>query len=315
MPLPNTMTSGRLSHFRFTTPALLALTCLLLFQGCSTPEAVRKDTGLVMLVTGFRFTEGPVADDGDGVYFSDIPNRKVHHWDPVNGLSTLIQDSEGSNGLYFDKAGSLILCQKDGRKVSQRNTKTGAMKVLAETYNGKKFNSPNDLWIDARNGIYFTDPAYGASANTMEQDGMHVYYITPDRKYIIRVADKLGKPNGVIGTPDGKTLYVADTDHQRIYQFNIEEDGMLANKRIFATQGSDGMTLDALGNLYLTSQTVDIYNPEGILINQIEVPEKPANVTFGGLDGKTLFVTARTSVYGIVMGTRGAYRITPENLK
>ncbi len=298
---------------RTARTSLILLTVLLAF-GCSTTEPIRKDTGLVLLVSGFKFTEGPVADQGDGVYFSDIPNRKVHHWDPVKGLSTFIEDSGGSNGLYLDDKGSMLLCQKDARKVVKRD-KLGQYTVLAASYNGKKFNSPNDLWIDPKGGIYFTDPAYGASVKTVEQDGMHVYYITPDRKFIIRVTDNLGKPNGVIGTPNGKTLYVADTDAQRIYEWTIQDDGKLADKRIFATQGSDGMTLDEFGNLYLTSKTVDVYNPEGLLIDQIEVPEKPTNVTFGGLDGKTLFVTARTSVYGRVLGARGAYRIAPEEFR
>jgi gluconolactonase len=172
--------------------------------------------------------------------------------------------------------------------------------TLADTYQGKKLNSPNDLWIDPKGGIYFTDPRYGNRDN-MEQDGEHVYYLSPDGEKLTRVVDDFVRPNGIIGTPDRKILYVADNADKKTFSYKIEPDGSLSGKKLFADNGSDGVALDEKGNLYLTTNAVLIYSPKGEFLERIDVPEQPANVCFGGKGGKTLFITARTSLYSVKM--------------
>lgn len=253
---------------------------------------------------GFTFTEGPAADAQGNVYFTDIPNNRIHKWSLDGTLSTFRENSGGANGLYFDKDGNLLACEGDGRRLVSI-TPAGEVTALVEKYDDKPLNSLNDLWIDPEGGVYFTDPRYG-NRDGMEQDGEHVYYLTPDRKKVVRVIDDMVRPNGVIGTPNGKSLYVTDHGGQKTFVYTINEDGTLANKKLFCEEGSDGMTLDNRGNVYLTTSAVAVYNRKGEKIQEIDVPERPANVTFGGADNKTLFITARTSLYSVAMSVRGA---------
>ncbi len=256
------------------------------------------------LAGGFAFTEGPAADPNGDIYFSDIPNNRIHKWDvQAKKLSTFREESGGSNGLFFDKDGNLLACEGGGRRLVSICPKC-KVTVLADKYDGKKFNSLNDLWITPKGGIYFTDPRYG-NRDGMEQDGEHAYYMTPDRKNVIRVIDDMVRPNGVIGTPDGKTLYVTDNGGKKTFSYKIGKDGTLSEKKLFAPEGSDGMTIDSDGNVYLTTNAVRVYNKKGELIQTIEVPEGPANVCFGGKDNQTLFITARTSLYSIKMQVKG----------
>ncbi len=176
--------------------------------------------------------------------------------------------------------------------------------MLADKYQDKRFNSLNDLWIDTKGGVYFTDPRYGSRDN-MEQDGEHVYYLTPDRAKVIRVIDDMVRPNGIIGARDGKKLYVTDHGGKQTFVYTINEDGTLSKKKLFASEGSDGMTIDNKGNVYLTTNVVAVYNKKGEKIDQITVPEQPSNVIFGGKDKKTLFITARTSLYSVGMQVKG----------
>jgi gluconolactonase len=252
----------------------------------------------------FQFTEGPAGDAVGNVYFSDIPNNRILKWSRDGKLSTFLENSGGANGLYFDKGGNLLACQGGERRLVSISPK-GEVTVLADKYDGKKFNSPNDLWIDPKGGVYFSDPRYG-SKEGMEQDGEHVYYLTPGRQKVIRVISDMVRPNGVIGTPDGKMLYVADHGAGQTYAYQINDDGTLANRQPFAPQGSDGMTIDNRGNLYLTSKVITVYNPKGRLIQELQVPEAPANATFAGATDRTLFITARTSLYAVDMLVRGA---------
>jgi len=256
------------------------------------------------LAGGFRFTEGPAADAKGDVYFSDIPNNRIHKWDiEAKKLSTFREESGGSNGLYFDKKGNLLACEGGGRRLVSISPKC-EVSVLADEYEGKKFNSLNDLWITPKGGIYFTDPRYG-NRDGMEQDGEHVYYMTPDRKKVIRVIDDMVRPNGVIGTPNGKILYVTDHGGKKTFSYSIKKDGTLSKKKLLAEEGSDGMTIDNEGNIYLTTRAVRVYSKEGKLIETIAMPEGPANVCFGGKDNQTLFITARTSLYSIKMRVKG----------
>ena len=262
----------------------------------------------VRLAGGFKFTEGPAADSKGDVYFTDIPNNRIHKWSTVDKkLSTFIEDSGGANGLYFSKEGDIYACLGEKRCVTSFYLEDGTEKELVgDQFDGRPFNNPNDLWIHPNGGIFFTDPNYGGKE--LSQDGEYLFYITPYRDQVFRVASDLKRPNGVIGTPDGKTLFVADPGQGKTFRYTIDEgeEGVLSDKKLFAESGSDGMTLDNKGNLYLTSGTVKILNPEGKEIDNLAFPEKPSNICFGGADGKTLFVTARTSFYSLAMQAAGA---------
>ena len=277
--------------------ALLS-TCL-----CQAASLIAEGAAVVKLAGNFRFTEGPAADQAGNILFTDIPNNRIHRWSLEGKLSTFRENSGGANGLFFDKNGHVLACEGGGRRLVSIDAK-GAPTVLADSYNHKPFNSLNDLWIAPNGRVYFTDPRYG-NREGMEQDGEHVYSLSPDRKTVTRVINDMVRPNGLIGTPDGKTLYVTDNAGRKTFSYRIQEDGSLAHKKLFAPEGSDGMTIDRLGNVYLTNRAVRIYNAEGTLIESIQVPEGPANVCFGGKDRKTLFITARTSLYSVEMKVKG----------
>lgn len=275
--------------------------------GCSAEKmsVVAEGAKVEKLASGFRFTEGPAADAEGNIFFTDIPNNRIHKRSLDGQLSTFRENSRGANGLYFDKDGNIIACEGGGRQLVSISPK-GNVTVLADKYDGKRFNSLNDLWIDPKGGVYFTDPRYGRRRDNMEQDGEHVYYLSPDRKRIVRVIDDMVRPNGVIGTADGKRLYVADHGGRKTFVYTINKDGTLSNKKEFAPEGSDGMTIDNEGNIYLTTDVVAVYNKKGERIETIEVPERPSNVCFGGKDKRTLFITARTSLYSVRMRVASA---------
>jgi gluconolactonase len=292
------MKGKRLIH----TMLLLAIS---ITSFCAAQQAVTaQDAKVEKLAGGFNFVEGPAADAQGNIYFTDITNNRIHKWSLDGQLSTFRENSGGANGLYFDKDGNLLACEGGGRRLVSIDEQ-GQVKVLADSYQGKKFNSLNDLWIDPKGGVYFTDPRYG-NRDGMEQDGEHVYYLSTDRKKLIRVIDDMVRPNGLIGTPDGKLLYVADHSDRKTFVYTVNEDGTLSNKKLFAPEGSDGMTIDNDGNVYLTTNAVSVYNPKGQKIETIKVPEQPANVTFGGKNNQILFITARTSLYSIPMRVKGA---------
>ncbi|MHC4554658.1 MAG: SMP-30/gluconolactonase/LRE family protein, partial [Planctomycetota bacterium] len=271
-------------------------------QELSQDAALFLGSSVQKLTGGFQFTEGPAANQEGDIYFTDIPNNRIHKWSIDGKLSTFVENSDGANGLSFDDNGNLIACAGGTGKLVSINPQ-GKSTVLADKYEGKPFNSLNDLWIDPKGGIYFTDPRYGNREN-LPQDGEHVYYLSGDLQQCTRVIDDMIRPNGVIGTPDGTTLYVADHGANKTYVYKIDPDGTLSDKKLFAKQGSDGMTLDQKSNVYLTSEAVNVYSPSGELIETIYVPEVPSNVSFGGKDKKMLFITARTSLYSIDMQSK-----------
>jgi gluconolactonase len=283
--------------------AVLAL-LVVVVTGCSERSVVAEGAKVERLAGGFRFTEGPAADAGGNIFFTDIPNNRIHKWSLDGKLSTFRENSGGANGLFFDKDGNLLACEGVGRRLVSIDPK-GNVTVLADKYDGKRFNSLNDLWIDPKGGVYFTDPRYGSRGN-MEQDGEHVYYLAPERDKIVRVVDDMVRPNGVIGTTDGKRLYVADHGGGKTFVYTINKDGTLSNKKLFAPEGSDGMTLDNEGNVYLTTDGVAVYNSSGKKIETIEVPEKTTNVCFGGKDKRMLFITAGNSLYSVQMRVASA---------
>lgn len=270
---------------------------------CSETQSVAAPGAeVIKLAGGFSFTEGPACDTAGNIFFTDIPNNRIHKWSLDGKLSTFRENSGGANGLFFDKKGNLLACEGGGRRLVSINPQ-GTVEVLADKYEGKRFNSLNDLWIDPKGGVYFTDPRYGSRDN-MEM-GEHVYYLSPNRKELRRVIDDMVRPNGLIGTVDGKILYVTDNGGGKTYSYTINKNGTLSNKKLFAPEGSDGMTIDNRGNVYLTTSGVAVYNKNGEKTETIAVPERPANVCFGGKDRSTLFITARTSLYSVRMRVSG----------
>ena len=258
---------------------------------------------------GFGFTEGPAVDAAGNVFFTDQPNNRIYRWSVDGELSVFHENPGRANGLYFDKDGNLLACADLNNELWQIDMQ-GRVTVLVKDYMGKKLNGPNDLWVDRKGGIYFTDPFYSRAywnRGPMEQDGQHVYYLTPDRSELVRVTTDLFQPNGIIGTPDGKLLYIADIGAGKTYVYRINADGRLSHKALFCSMGSDGMTIDNQGNVYLTGAGVTVFNPRGKEIEHIAVPAGwTANVTFGGRDRQTLFITAQNSLYSLQMRVKGA---------
>lgn len=272
-------------------------------------KIISEGSVIVKAGTGFGFTEGPaVAKDGR-VFFTDQPNDKIYCWNEKTGISIFLDNCERSNGTYFDKKGNLLACADMYNRLVKFTPDGKTVDVYSKGWDGKHLNGPNDLWPDKKGGIYFTDPYffrdYWEAGHTEVQDSRAVYYLKPNGE-LIRVISDYKQPNGIIGSPDGKLLYVADQGSRTIWRYNINADGTLTNKTSFAPSGSDGMTIDSEGNVYLTARTVQVYDKNGKKITDIAVPESPANVCFGGKDRKTLFITARTSVYTLEMNVKGA---------
>jgi gluconolactonase len=215
-----------------------------------------------------------------------------------------------SNGLCFDARGRLWACADEKNELWRIDVATKEKTVVVKDHQGKLLNGPNDVWARPDGGVYFTDPFYKRNywqRGPAEQDVQGVYYLAPDGKALTRVAADLQQPNGVIGTPDGKTLYVADIRARKTYAYDVQPDGALANKRLFCEMGSDGLTLDAEGNVYLTGKGVTVFDTSGKRVEQIDVPERwTANVCFGGRDGQTLFITASTGLYAVKTRVKGA---------
>ena len=261
------------------------------------------------LADNFIFTEGPAVDKQGNVYFTDQPNDRVWVW-TVDGKLTDFGSYGRANGMYFDKKGNLLTCSDMDNQLWNVDMEGNHTVIMAD-FEGKRLNGPNDLWIHPQTGgIYFTDPLYRRNYWTrdpeMQQDGEHVYYITPDRKTVVRVDTDIKKPNGIIGTPDGKKLYVADIGDNKTYVYDILPDGKLANRKLFAPLGSDGMTIDNRGNIYLTGRGVTVFNPDGEQIEHIQIEARwTANICFGGEDMKTLFITASQYLYSIRMNVKG----------
>lgn len=268
---------------------------------------IAKNAKVEMAATGFDFTEGPaVAPDGR-VYFSDQPNDRIHIWDEKEGVSLYLEGTGRSNGMYFNALGQLVTCADEKTQLAYFDENKKLIPIH-EGFDGKHLNAPNDLWIAPNGGIYFSDPYYHrkwwAEGHKEIQDVRGVYYLNNDGE-TARVINDFETPNGLIGTPDGKILYVADIQAKKTWKYDIRPDGSLANKTFFAPNGSDGMTIDNKGNVYLTSGKIWVYNPQGELIKEIECPENPANVCFGGKKRNILFITARKSVYTLKMKVKG----------
>jgi gluconolactonase len=262
---------------------------------------------LEKLAGDFAFTEGPACDAKGNVFFTDQPNDRILKWSIDGQLSTWLTPSGRANGLCFDAQGNLWACA-DGRNELWKIAPDGTHTVILARYQTNLFNGPNDLWIAPNGTIYFTDPFYKRpywerGASEMSQC---VYRLAKGATEAVRIIDDLTQPNGIIGTPDGKTLYVADIKARKTYRYAIRPDGAVEGKTLFCEMGSDGLTIDDRGNIYLTGKGVTVFSPEGAQLENIPVPEGwTANVCFGGADRQTLFITASKGLYSLRMRVKG----------
>jgi gluconolactonase len=257
------------------------------------------------IANAYAFTEGPATDKDGNVFFTDQPNDRIVRWDAGSGqFSDWLKPSGRSNGTYFDRDGNLWTCADDltDKKVT----------VVVKHFGGKLLNGPNDLWLGPDGKfVYFTDPLYPRPYwkrdKATQQPGQYVYALNRGTGEVKVAAKEFKQPNGIIGTPDGRTLYVADIGGAKTYAFDIQPDGSLANQKLFCELGSDGMTIDAEGHVYLTGRGVTIFDKTGARLENIAIPEPwTANVTFGGKDRDILFVTASKSVWTVKMRVKGA---------
>jgi gluconolactonase len=276
----------------------------------TTDAVVAPGATVEKLAGGFEFTEGPTCDAAGNVFFTDQPNDRILKWSVEGKLSTFLQPAGRANGMCFDGRGQLIACA-DEKTALWSIAPDGKVTVILSEYGGRPLNGPNDVWVRPDGALYFTDPFYDRSwwtHHAMPQDGQHVYFLSADRRRLVRVVDDLTKPNGITGTPDGKTLYVADIGAGTTYRYDISPDGSLAGKTLVINHGSDGMTIDNEGNLYLTGDGVLVFDQAGRQIEHIQIPDErwTGNVSFGGMDKQTLFIAASTGLYAVRLRVQGA---------
>lgn len=278
-------------------------------------DSIKKESSVIangaspqLVSNQYSFTEGPAVDKKGNVFFTDQPNDKIYKWNALTGeVTVFLQGTGRSNGMMFDKKGNLVTCADEHNQVWSIDPK-GKVTVLLKDIDSLHINGPNDLWIDRKGGIYITDPYYQRpywTRKAPEIKGQNVYFI-PKNKPAITVVNDMMQPNGIIGTPDGKYLYVADIRGNKTYKYSIAPDGTLTDKKLYIPKGSDGMTIDNKGNIYITGRGITVYNPEGQQIDYIDIiGDRTTNVTFGGKKRDILFITATKSVYTLQMKVKG----------
>jgi len=299
----NILFSGRL--FLFSALAISAV-------AAEEANLIAPGAKVEVLGEGYSFTEGPAVDKEGNIFFTDQPNDRIVKWNAADGVLTdWLKPAGRSNGTYFDKDGNLLTCADEKNELWSISV-TKQVTVLVKDFGGKLLNGPNDLWIRPDGNLYFTDPLYPRDYwkrdKAMQQPGQYVYFFDLNAKKATPVATDLKQPNGIIGTPDGKMVYVADIGAGKTYSYSVTAAGPLENKKLFCELGSDGMTIDADGNVYLTGRGVTIFDKTGKKLMNIPIAEPwTANVTFGGKDRDLLFITASKKVYGVKMRVKGAY--------
>ena len=285
------------------------LCCVTLMLFCffhiTAAQVIAKNAKLILIDSNFSFTEGASCDKDGNVFFTDQPNNKIWKYDTAGKLSVFLYPSHRSNGMYFDAKGNLISCADENDELISISS-AKKISVLIRNYHGHVLNGPNDVWINRlTGGMYITDPYFQRDYWTRQQPdsnlhGEKVYYLSPGKKKLIMADNTVKKPNGIVGTPDGKYLYVADMGVGKTFRYNIQADGSLKNKTVFINKSSDGMTIDNKGNIYITGNGVTVYNASGEKIDHIDVPEEwTANLCFGGKNKNILFITASKSFYKI----------------
>ena len=284
-------------------------------------KCVPTDAKVMKLAGDFGFIEGPVwiKEAGGYLVFSDIPNDQLKRWSAAGGVTTYRQPSQNANGNTTDRAGRLLTCEHSGRRVAVQE-KGGAVKTLVDSFEGKKFNSPNDVVVKSDGAVFFTDPDYGLKTDpaTKQKEGRElpgnfVYRHDPKTGRTTVLVRDFTQPNGLAFSPDEKILYIADSGAPRhIRRFDVAADGTVSGGQVFCkidVGGPDGIRVDRAGRVWSSAgDGVQIFAPDGSLVGKIRVPESPANLCFGGDDGKTLFITARKSLYAIQVAVSGAGR-------
>jgi gluconolactonase len=274
-------------------------------------KIVPPSAQLEKLATGMRFVEGPqwIPADGGSVVFSDIPANELKKWTRAGGLTTFRNPSNNANGNTLDLEGRLVTAEHGARRIS-RTEKDGSITTVVDSYEGKKLNSPNDVVVKSDGTIWFTDPHYGIRPEQKEQPGNYVYRFDPKTKQITALVTDFDMPNGICLSPDEKKLYVADSGKPRhIRVFDVQPDGSVKNGQLFCTIDKgvpDGIRADREGRIWSSAgDGVQVFSPDGKLLGRIPVPESPANLCFGGKEMRTLFITARSSLYSIEVAAQG----------
>ena len=274
--------------------------CSVISSGGPGKSVISPGATVQKIAGGYTWAEGPAFDTRGNLFFTDNRENLLHKISSDGAASVFLKDANRANGLYRGKNGVLLACVGAPKQLVSIDPVTGSMTVLADSFNGAPLNSPNDLWLDPKGGIYFTDPYWGK-----EKSRDKIMYLPPGQNTLILAANDMVKPNGIIGTHDGKTVYVSDWNEKKTYAYTVNSDGTLSDKRLFAPEGDDGLALDTRGNVYLSGDAVTVYNSAGEKIDTIEVPEVAANMCFGGKGNKTLYITARTSVYSVRTKVKG----------
>jgi gluconolactonase len=282
-------------------PVLLALASAL-----TSYAQTFTDIHIERIGANYSFTEGPLWTREGVMLFSDVPTDRIMKFTPGEGNSVFREKSNGANGNAMDDKGRIYTCESRTRRVVRTDKK--GLEVVAEKWEGKRLNAPNDIVISRNGHVYFTDPAFGTQADTRELDFYGVYHITPKGELNL-VAKPAGRPNGIALSPNGKVLYVVNSDERNVRAYDLDKNGVPGNERIFIKDIAgipDGLKTDEKGNLYIAARHLEIYGGDGKFLKEIEIPEKPSNVAFGDADLQGLYVTARTSVYRIRLDVKGS---------
>ena len=279
--------------------------------GSSAEDSIWAPNAKLQLISDqFSFTEGAAVDKKGNIFFTDQPNNKIWKYSTDGKLSVFLDKTGRSNGMYIDKDDNLVTCADEHNQLWSINKK-GKINVLVENFNGYRLNGPNDVWVDPKGGIYLTDPYYQRDYwdRTKPDSGLggqHVYYLHPDKNTLTVADSNIKQPNGIVGTPDGKQLYIVDIGAGLIYKYDIKEDGSLSSRQLFTRQLADGITLDDQGNLYCAGNGITVFDKSGKQIANLDVPEKwTANLCFGGKNKNILFITASKSLYAIPTLVKG----------
>jgi gluconolactonase len=304
-----------------TAKLCAVMACAVLFaapalaQSPGIPGVVAPGIETELVQEGYVFTEGPLGTPDGGLYFTDIRPSKVYHLEPGGKIALLRENSNGANGLALTRDGDLLMAEGDGKRISKRSS-DGTITTVTEGFDGKPFLAPNDLILDARGGIYFTDPG---PRPVVPGRPTYVFYLALGAKEPIVIDGQIARPNGLTLTRDGKTLIVDDTIGPIVYAYDVQPDGTVKNKRTFAQlhdipdgkeSGADGLALDSAGRLHISTVTgVQVFDGGGQYLGTIKVPRQPANVAFAGPDKRTLYITAREGLYCVQMLAKGPDRI------
>jgi gluconolactonase len=286
-----------------------------LAQSEGIPGVVAPGVEAELVQEGYVFTEGPLGTPDGGLYFTDIRPNKVYQLEPGGKIALIRENSNGANGLAFTHDGDLLMAEGEGKRISKRS-RDGKITTVTEGFEGKPFLAPNDLILDTRGGIYFTDPG---PRPVVPGRPTFVFYLAPGAKQPIIIDGEIARPNGLTLTRDGKTLIVDDTLGPAVFAYDVQPDGSVKNKRTFTQlrdipegkeSGADGLAIDSEGRLYITTVAgVQVFDGGGQYLGTVKVPRQSANVAFAGPDKRVLYITAREGLYRVQTLAKGPDRV------